>query len=825
MTNTAGPEELLTRVGLFAALGRVELAKLAAYLEPVDVAAGHEVFRQGEAGDSLYIVTEGVLGVFVASADRRSTLRMGTLEPGDLFGEMALFTGEPRSATIVAEQPCTVLQLPRDRFLVLVHREPTISLAIVSTLSERLRSANQARVEHAGFVIAAIDQALGRLPADRRDAVLEASLLETTAPAPLRTLFDARADAVAADLQALGSDGSAGPVTLRALRECLERDLGLDGVSARASSVAARLADAGLWHDALGVLARLSTPAIFAATLARALRAVPALDTSHTQQWIDRVDDERASRDGDLALARALLHESRGDVARALAVLRRALGVALVSGDQATGPRLAAEIARLSNSPAADVSVSTTGAPSSPAWGRLLALVSLGAAGLGAVIASWPGAGPLWTFVWLLATAIALLMSRVVPDFAVALVLITGWVLLGVARTSEALAGFASREWLFVLATYGLAAATARSGLLYRIGLLLVRRLPHGVVWQTATLLLTGLVLTPLVPSSTGRASLTAPLALAVAEALRLPERGRSAALLGLGTWVGAGPLMFAFLNGSGTCLLAWGLLPEVSRARFGWVAWFVAAAPLAVGVALGSLVLLRAMFRPEPVARLPLRRVSLQMAMLGPVSRREMGTIAILVSTVVGWVAAPWLGLDLATIALLGLLATVALGTFDRVALQSLDWSFLIFFGTVLTVGRLGATVGLDRVATTTVNRLLGAAQPGPLLFVLAVAGVSLLARLVLDQDLTVVLVGVTLLPVAPRLGVDPWVVVIALLTTSVAWFLPSQTPSYLVAQSASEGRLFSHPQAQRFAFAYAALTLLGLALSVPYWRMLGLL
>ena len=105
-----------------------------------------------------------------------------------------------------------------------------------------------------------------------------------------------------------------------------------------------------------------------------------------------------------------------------------------------------------------------------------------------------------------------------------------------------------------------------------------------------------------------------------------------------------------------------------------------------------------------------------------------------------------------------------------------------------------------------------------------LAVAGVSLLIRLVLDQDLTVVLVGVTLLPVAPRIGVEPWMVVIALLAMSVAWFLPSQTPSYLVAQSASEGRLFSHAQAQRFAFAYTALTLLGLALSIPYWRLLGL-
>jgi DASS family divalent anion:Na+ symporter len=219
------------------------------------------------------------------------------------------------------------------------------------------------------------------------------------------------------------------------------------------------------------------------------------------------------------------------------------------------------------------------------------------------------------------------------------------------------------------------------------------------------------------------------------------------------------------------------------------------------------------------------MQRVRLQVAVLGPMSPRETGTIVVLVLTVAGWVAAPWLGLDLATIALLGLLATVALGIFDRPALQSLDWSFLVFFGVVLTIGRLSVTVGLDRAAAASVDRLLGSAQPGPLLFVLAVAGISLLIRLALDQDLTVVLVGVTLLPVAPRVGVDPWIVVISVLAMSVAWFLPSQTLSYLVAQSASEGRLFSHAQAQRFAFAYTALVLVGLMVSVPYWRLLGLL
>jgi CRP-like cAMP-binding protein/di/tricarboxylate transporter len=824
MTETSRPEDLLTRVGLFAALGRVELAKLAAYLDPVELTAGGEVFRQGDGGDSLYVVAAGTLGAFVASADGRSALRVGTLMPGDLFGEMALFTGEPRSATIRADGPSTILQLPRERFLALVVREPTISLTIAATLSQRLRSANEARVEHASFVATAIEAALRQLPDARRDAVLEASLLDTPAAAPLQARFGAEADAVAADLQSLGVGGSDPGTALRVLRERFERDLGRDGLAARAGTLAARLVAAGLWHDALGVLARASTPAVFGQTLARALRTVPALDTEHALRWIEHVEDEHAVADGDLALARAALHESRGDPGRALAVLRRALGGALVAGDQATGPRLSTEIARLSTGRTTE---SSTGArPTAPAApSRWPAVVSLSAAGLCVAIAAWPGAGHLWAFVWLLLGAIVLMMSKFVPEFAVGLMLVTGWVLLGIASTPAALAGFASREWLFVIATYGLAAATARSGLLFRIGLLLVRRLPSGVVWQAATLLVTGLLLTPLVPSSTGRVSLTSPLALAVAEALRLPERGRSSALLGLGAWVGAGPLMFAFLNGSGTCLLAWGLLPEASRAHFSWVGWFVAAVPLSLLVALGSLALLRMMFPPEPVAQLPMQRVRLQVAVLGPVAPREQGTIVILVLTVAGWAAAPWLGLELSTIALLGLLATVALGIFDRPALQSLDWSFLVFFGVVLTVGRLSVTVGLDRVAAGTIDRLLGSAQPGPLLFVLAVAGICLLIRLALDQDLTVVLVGVTLVPVAPRIGVDPWVVVITVLAMSVAWFLPSQTISYLVAQSASEGRLFSHAQAQRFALAYTTLVLIALAVSVPYWRLLGLL
>jgi hypothetical protein len=231
------------------------------------------------------------------------------------------------------------------------------------------------------------------------------------------------------------------------------------------------------------------------------------------------------------------------------------------------------------------------------------------------------------------------------------------------------------------------------------------------------------------------------------------------------------------------------------------------------------------ALLRPAPVSVPPRERIGLQVALLGPPSTREITVAVILVLTVAGWVVAPWLRLDLASVALLGLVAAAVAGSFDGAALQALDWGMLLFLGAVLSLGRLAAVLGIDAQAGTLIQWLLGDRRPGPLGLVLAVAVVSMVVRLALEQDLTVILVSFALIPVASAAGVDPWTVTIALLATSVAWFFPFQTTSYMVARSASEDRLFTHEQARRFALAYAGLTLLGLALAVPYWRLLGIL
>src|SRR5262249_51102774 len=93
----------LCQVEMFAGLDRITLAKVAAHLDPVTVADGAELCRQGEEGDALYVISRGAFGIYAVAPGQTAEARLATGRIGDAVGEMALLTGEPRSATIRAE--------------------------------------------------------------------------------------------------------------------------------------------------------------------------------------------------------------------------------------------------------------------------------------------------------------------------------------------------------------------------------------------------------------------------------------------------------------------------------------------------------------------------------------------------------------------------------------------------------------------------------------------------------------------------------------------------------------------------------------------------
>jgi MFS family permease len=123
----AGPHpdlDVLRGVPFFVSLPETALERLAAAAERVQVPAGEDVVKQGEAGDRFYVVAEGELGVSVDGAE------VATLHDGDYFGEIALLRDVPRTATVRARRDSVLVALDRDDFLTAVNGyAPSLSSA------------------------------------------------------------------------------------------------------------------------------------------------------------------------------------------------------------------------------------------------------------------------------------------------------------------------------------------------------------------------------------------------------------------------------------------------------------------------------------------------------------------------------------------------------------------------------------------------------------------------------------------------------------------------------------------------------------------------
>ena len=133
---------LLARVPVFEQLGPAELAAVAAVAVPRRFETGDAVFREGDASDTCYVVRNGHARAVRQHSDGRQ-ITLATFGPGDIFGELAMFDDERRSATIEATEALEVLAiLGHDmRRLMREHAEIAVKLAV--SLVRRLRRSNE----------------------------------------------------------------------------------------------------------------------------------------------------------------------------------------------------------------------------------------------------------------------------------------------------------------------------------------------------------------------------------------------------------------------------------------------------------------------------------------------------------------------------------------------------------------------------------------------------------------------------------------------------------------------------------------------------------
>ena len=134
-------DEVLARAGMFQGVDSSDAEVLASQFETVDTPRGTVIFREGEPGDSLYIVLAGKVKLGRRAGDGRENL-VAVMGPSDQFGELSLFDPGPRTATAVAVTDSSVAVLPKEALVRWVSERPQIALQLMRVIARRLRRTN-----------------------------------------------------------------------------------------------------------------------------------------------------------------------------------------------------------------------------------------------------------------------------------------------------------------------------------------------------------------------------------------------------------------------------------------------------------------------------------------------------------------------------------------------------------------------------------------------------------------------------------------------------------------------------------------------------------
>lgn len=141
---------LLRSIPLFEGLSADQLAKVAALAEVRKYAIRATVVSQGEPANALFVIAKGRLKVSASGTDGRDTV-LGIMAEAEVFGEIALLDGGPRSATCAALEPCELISIDREQFMELLLASPGIAVKLLQVLATRLRRLSQ-RSEDAAFL-------------------------------------------------------------------------------------------------------------------------------------------------------------------------------------------------------------------------------------------------------------------------------------------------------------------------------------------------------------------------------------------------------------------------------------------------------------------------------------------------------------------------------------------------------------------------------------------------------------------------------------------------------------------------------------------------
>ena len=420
-----------------------------------------------------------------------------------------------------------------------------------------------------------------------------------------------------------------------------------------------------------------------------------------------------------------------------------------------------------------------------------------------------------------------LLVANVLPDYVVMLFLTLALVLPGLVPPADILGGFAAPAWLMIFTLLAVGVAVARSGLMFRLVLLSLQRLPPRFIPQSMVLCLTGVLMSAgpderLHPDRPRRADRPRDHRRHGVRAAK-PGGGRRRAddVLHLPPAGRAVPDRDVHRPGGPRPASRRG-----ARAQITWWRWFFIALPPFAVVGVVTYLSLLFRFKPHGRGRSTWTPCGSSRRCSGPLTRNEIWSAACWFVLIVGFASRRTTGSRRPGCPSTAFLFLFTLGALDQSAFQGGGTlGLLVYAGVILSLGNVFTTLHIDAWLTSLVQSGMPAMVRNPYGFVLTISVIAFLLHFFVPWMTASTIIALVAMPIAEGLGFHPFIPVLVALIAGDHTILPYVNSGYAIVYFASEGELFTHAQARWSLVLEGLLRPVALLLSVPVWQLMGLM
>lgn len=418
-------------------------------------------------------------------------------------------------------------------------------------------------------------------------------------------------------------------------------------------------------------------------------------------------------------------------------------------------------------------------------------------------------------------------ITRVIPDFAVLILMCCGWVVLRIMPFDAAFVSFTGTTVWLLVGALGIGVAVTKSGLISRTALYIMKLCAPTYRGQVFAVLMAGLVLSPFIPSTTAKVAVAGALSTDVGEKLGLKDRSPAMTGIWLAMYTGFSLCSPIILSASYFAYMILTLMPIEVQKQFSFGYWLIAMLPWGVFVTLSCFAAIVLLYSPEEKINLKREDIDEMIKRLGPLSKNEKITLTVIFCCMICWIFEKRLGVPAAIPALFGMSLLLCLGVISKTDYNTkISWSLITFVGSAISLAAVITSVGLDTWIAATTAPLLGGIVSNLYLFLITVSAAIILTRFIIIDPMTCfTLYIVVLSPFCVDAGVSPWVLGICAYTVCQPWFVRYQNINFIIGFTSAGGdEKIDFKQTVVFCFVYNAVAIATLLLSIPYWRYLGL-